>query len=211
MTYNQYINNKKKHHKIIFRLIVLFTAYFAITLLIKSLLLSVLFLVICLIPGLAIYNTLEDQIKKKKLKEDEMNFSSEEELILIKKKKSRGSKKQYSNYVLLPILLLVLIYTLEMTSSLKGQIMHISFTVIIFSLILLSNRIYKAYDLILFDQGIIINNDLLSYDELKKYQKIKLRNGHSILEIQMKDVYTSMVLSEDDIKTFEKALTKYKI
>lgn len=206
MTYGDYAKEREKYKKIIKIIIIIMGAYSIITLFKETIILGLLLMVVWLIPGLSIYSLLQKNYDKKKQEEMMLNFSHDMIIQPIKRKKLKGYNRYGNEFYIIPMVLLFGIIILESYSSFSIQIIHIGVIVFICLILFLITKQFSKYKLIFFEEGLIISQKLYKYDDIKKYQKIKMRNNHYILEIQAGKNYFSMVLSKEYIEMFELAL-----
>jgi len=210
MTYGDYIKEKNKYGKMIKVLIVAVFAYLASSFLVETILLGILMLCIWMIPGMVIYSVLKESYDKKKLKDSTMNFPSDMEIKLIKRKNVKGYRTMNNEIYVIPLAFVFLILLIEISSTFQEKIMHLSVTVIILLSFYLLLRKLNKYQLILLDHAFIVHQTIATYDDIKKYQKIKLRSDNYIIELQVLDTYKSIVLCSEDMQVFEKALESHK-
>lgn len=206
MTYGEYIKDRKKYKNRLKVILVILGLYAVLAMTLDSMFLTLFFMIIFFIPSLSIYNNFIESQKKKKKYKSKADFPEDMPVQLIQKKNIRGNHYWGQDVMIFPIILLFFIFVVETSSNEMMNLVHLAVILTacvgMFILLIKQNR----NRLIVFEKGLILNHKLFDYESIKKMQKIKLRNHHYILELQLDKTYFSMILSEENINFFEKTM-----
>lgn len=210
MVYRDYAKEKKRLETLIKWLVVAMVIYVVASLVSQSVILVFFLLAAWFIPCLAVYSVLKD--KQAKEKEDKMKAVIDPDTLIerIETKKTKGQRLSKHDLILLTWFLIILLFLVD--TDIKGlrQVYNIGLvSCLMLSLFVLLRKYFKE-QVIFFDKGLIVNKQVYALEDLKKYQAIKLRRGDFILEMQVKEVYASLVLSPNDLAKFESFFKSHK-
>lgn len=197
MTFESYQNKRhqvKKHLKCLGG----FFALYCISLLVYKfsvvnlLVLILAGIIICFIPMLLLYYA----FKEKKSKNHDLDIENQTPIYGYKCKRFRGNLINNYEMVMIPYMVLAWIFLFE--SNFSGVFLIIHFMVMMISAAILFYllRKYNEYALIFYDKGLVLNQKAYDYDHIRKHQWIKMRSGLVILEIQVKDIFTSLTFDK---------------
>jgi hypothetical protein len=198
MTFEAYRKNQNKIKMNLKYLGGLFTLYCMSLLIYKLSFLNLLIIIlagvfICLIPGLLFFH----MIQEKKTKKNKINMEGHSLLYPYKCKRFKGNFFNTYELIIVPYMVLAWMYLFELSGMGLFLIINIPLMVIMGILLLFILRKLYEYPIIFYNKGLIIHHKSYEYKAIKKYQWIKMRSGNMILELQLKDVFTSFVFDHN--------------
>jgi len=203
MTYQDYLENKDIFKKRMKGLGLMSLSYFIVIVLLETPWMVLLMCLVWLIPGLVGYYTLTENKEKRKLDDQMRQDNPEDEIILIKRQKSKGVRQVRTELSLAPVFIVYILMIMDWTDSLLIKAGHLVFMALVISLAISFTSKYYKHELMLLKDRFIINNKVFTYQEVKRYQAIPLRNDLVLLEVQAKDLFSSLVVTKEDYKIYE--------
>lgn len=99
--------------------------------------------------------------------------------------------------VIIPYMVLAWIFLFESNFSGVFLITHFMVMMISAAILFYLLRRLNDYALIFYDKGLILNHKSYDYGHIRKHQWIKMRSGLVILELQVKDIFVSLVFEKE--------------
>lgn len=204
MTFESYQN---KRHQIIKHLKCLggFFALYCISLLVYKfsfvnlLVLILAGLIICFIPILLLYYAFIE----KKSKSHDLDINNQTPIYGYKCKRFRGNLINNYEMVIIPYMVLAWIFLFESNFSGVFLITHFMVMMISAAILFYLLRRLNDYALIFYDKGLILNHKSYDYGHIRKHQWIKMRSGLIILELQVKDIFVSLVFDKSTAREIQ--------
>ncbi|MBN2795798.1 MAG: hypothetical protein JXR88_10355 [Clostridia bacterium] len=206
MTLKTYLASQKKQKKNMSLMLTLIGTYFTIVFLKSSLLLIAVLICVYMLPILVIASTVKESILKKEKKLEGMRGSLDEQILFFQNKKNRMHRQPKAEWIVIPYCCLFMILIFEFVPKTSKAIFYVVIVLMISIIFYAFLKRLNRNPLIFFHSGMLINQRLYSRSEIRKHQWIKLRNQDQLLELQMKDYYTSFVIAEKDVEQIEKLL-----
>ena len=159
-------------------------------------------LIICLIPILLLYYGFIE----KKSKDHGLDLKNQTLLYGYKCKRYRGNLINNYEMIMIPYMLLAWIFLFESSFSGVFLVLHLLVMMMTATILFFLLRKLNHYSVIFYDRGLILNHKSYDYDHIKKYQWIQMRSGSVILEIQVKDIFTSLTFDKNTARHIQNHL-----